>query len=57
MSHTDESYKDETRVCGYILQNELKYERKKSQEPFQSYLLTGQADTAKKAGIDKVFYP
>ena len=34
---------------GFILKRKLK-EKRKSNEPFQSYLLTGQADSAKKAG-------
>ena len=34
---------------GFILKRKLK-EKRKSHEPFQSYLLTGQADSVKKAG-------
>ena len=33
----------------FILKRKLK-EKRKSHEPFQSYLLTGQADSVKKAG-------
>ena len=37
---------------GFIFKNisENNKRKKKSQEPFQSYLLSGQADVAKKAG-------
>ena len=37
---------------GFILKRKLKEirEKRKSHKPFQSYLLTGQADSAKKAG-------
>ena len=41
---------DNSFILKKINKNENKKEKMKSHEPFQSYLLTGQADSAKKAG-------
>ena len=37
-------------MVSYFFYNKIKREKRKKHEPFQSYLLTGQDDSAKKAG-------